>query len=150
MYMWEEKSAYEERGPITGVQVETDGKKINRIKFAFNHIFEAWRATAWTRGDKYMGEEGVEEDQLLLEEGEQVVEVTTYTDRGYGQIDLCGLELFTSSDRRVIWGKRSGDCKRSVTKETFLASSKFDSQDVTGGRCEARRDSSRISLQGLL
>ena len=59
----------------------------------------------------------MEQDPFLLEEGEQVVELTTYQ-TGIG---LYGLELLTTSGRRVFWGKKSGDCKRSVTKETFLA-----------------------------
>ena len=118
MYMWEEKSAYEERGQITGVQVATDGVKISKIRFAFKDIFEEWRPTAWTEGDKYFGEGGVEQDPFLLEEGELVVELTTYTDR-YNR--LFGLELLTTSGRRVFWGEKSEDCKRSVTKETFLA-----------------------------
>ena len=58
----------------------------------------------------------MEQDPFLLEEGEQVVGVTTYTEG-----DLCGLELVTTSGRGVFWGKKSKDCKRSVTKETFLA-----------------------------
>ena len=88
-----------------------------RIRFAFKHTFEKWRATAWNMGEIYLGEGGVEQDQFLPEEGEQVVEVTTYE---YG-LDLCGLELVTTSGRRVFWGEKNEFCKRSVTKETFLA-----------------------------
>ena len=117
LYKWEEKSAYEARGQITGIQVATDGEKIKRIRFAFKQTFEEWRATAWTRGGTYLGEGGEEQDPLLLEEGEQVVEVTTYDDR----YNLLGLELLTTSGRRVFWGKKIGNYKRSVTKETFLA-----------------------------
>ena len=121
-YRWEEKSAYEERGPITGIQVATDQQDpgcewINRIRFAFNHTFEEWRATPGIRG---VGQEGQEEDPFLLEEGEQVVEVKTYKERlGLG---LCGLELVTTSGRRVFFGRKDDcNCKTSVTKETFLA-----------------------------
>ena len=117
LYKWEEKSAYEARGQITGIQVATDGEKIKRIRFAFKQTFEEWRATAWTEGDTYLGEGGEEQDPFLLEEGERVVEVTTYV----GYSNLYGLELLTTSGRRVFWGKKSGYCKRSVTKETFLA-----------------------------
>ena len=115
-YRWEEKSAYEERGPITGIQVATGGGMIQRIRFAFNKTFEEWRATAYSRGDIYWGEGGVEQDPFLLEEGEQVAEVATYT---YG-LNLYGLELLTTSGRRVFWGEKSGHYKRSVTKETFI------------------------------
>ena len=128
LYKWEEKSAYEARGQITGIQVATDGEDIIRIRFAFKHIFEEWRATAITRGDNYWGKGGEEQDPFLLEEGERVVEVTTYTACNlYG---LLGLELLTTSGRRVFWGKKirkkfdtseNADCKKSVTKETFLA-----------------------------
>ena len=117
LYKWEEKSAYEARGQITGIQVATDGEKIKRIRFAFKQTFEEWRAMTWTRGDTYWGEGGEEQDPFLLEEGERVVEVTTYDDWS----NLCGLELLTTSGRRVFWGKKSEDCQRSVTKETFLA-----------------------------
>ena len=119
MYKWEEKSAYEARGQITGIQVATDGEKIKRIRFAFKQTFEEWRATAWTEGDTYLGEGGEEQDPFLLEEGERVVEVTTYTDDN--AFNLWGLELLTTSGRRVFWGKKIGNYKRSVTKETFLA-----------------------------
>ena len=117
-YKWEEKSAYEEKGPITGIQVATDGEKIKRIRFAFNKTFEEWRATAYSEGETYWGEGGVEQDPFLLEEGEQVVETTTYS---YLSDDLSGLELLTTSGRRVFWGEKSENCKRSATKETFLA-----------------------------
>ena len=122
-YRWEEKSAYEKRGPITGVQVATDDKWIKRIRFAFNKTFEEWRATAWRPGETYWGEGGVEQDPFLLEEGEQVVETTTYTAGRPADylVYLSGLELLTTSGRRVFWGEKSGECKRSVTKETFLA-----------------------------
>ena len=130
IYKWEEKSAYEARGQITGIQVATDGEKIKRIRFAFKHIFEEWRATAWTEGDTYWGEGGEEQDPFLLEEGERVDEVSTYglsTDFSY---NLCGLELLTTSGRRVFWGKKSKfGCKRPVTQETFLA---FCSGGVVG------------------
>ena len=125
-YRWEEKSAYEARGQITGIQVATDGNLIKRIRFAFNHTFEEWRATGWSEGDTYWGEGGVEQDPFLLEEGDQVVGVTTYEDKGkdphYDDCFLCGLELLTTSGQRVFWGKESEHCKkRSETKETFLA-----------------------------
>ena len=138
LYKWEEKSAYEARGQITGIQVaiythRRHGEIIKRIRFAFKQTFEEWRATASTWGDLYLGEGGEEQDPFLLEEGERVVEVTTYkdyTDRGS---NLCGLELLTTSGRRVFWGKKSEYRKRSVTKETFLA---FCSGGVVfGGRC---------------
>ena len=120
MYWWVEKKAYEARGPITGIQVATDDKYIKRIRFAFQHTFEEWRPTAWSEGDIYMGEGGVEQDPLLLEEGERVVEVTTHADNLLNK--LCGLELLTTSGRGVFWGTKSNACsKRSVTKETFLA-----------------------------
>merc|ERR1712037_809588 len=96
-YRWEEKSAYEERGQITGVQVATDGERIKRMRFAFKHTFEEWRATARSNGETYWGEGGVEQDPFLLEEGEQVVELATYTNIFY----LFGLELLTTSGRRV-------------------------------------------------
>ena len=145
MYRWEEKSAYEESGPITGIQVAIKqfndqwgeaamaGWKIMRIRFAFNKTFEEWRATSLPgdQGD-YWGEGGVEQDPFLLEEGEQVVEVTTYTG-SYELTDtsrLVGLELLTTSGRRVFWGKKSEWCNRSVTKETFLA---YCSGGVVGG-----------------
>ena len=32
-YRWEEKSAYEERGPITGIQVATDGDRIKTVSY---------------------------------------------------------------------------------------------------------------------
>ena len=128
MYQWEEKLAYEKRGQITGIQVATDGEKIKRIRFAFNQTFEEWRATAWSEGDTYWGEGGVEQDPFLLEEGELVVELTTYTG---SYAHLLGLELLTTSGRRVFWGKKSERCKRSVTKETFLA---YCSGGVVRGR----------------
>ena len=115
----EEKSAYEARGQITGIQVAMDNNLIKRIRFAFKHTFEEWRATTWAEGDTYLGEGGEEQDPFLLEEGERVVEVTTYTDDV--EENLKGLELVTTSGRVVFWGKKSGDCKRSVTKEAFLA-----------------------------
>ena len=83
MYGWEEKSAFEKRGQITGVQVATDGEKIKRIRFAFNKTFEEWRATSFSYGETYFGEGGVEQDPFLLEEGEQVVQVATYMDDRY-------------------------------------------------------------------
>ena len=68
----------------------------------------------------------MEQDPFLLEEGDQVVGVTTYEDKGkdplYDDCFLCGLELLTTSGQRVFWGKESEHCKkRSETKETFLA-----------------------------
>ena len=45
LYKWEEKSAYEARGEITGIQVATDGEEIKRIGFAYKHTFEEFRAT---------------------------------------------------------------------------------------------------------
>ena len=69
----------------------------------------------------------MEQDPFLLEEGEQVVETTTYTDGFY----LSGLELLTTSGRRVFWGEKRGDYKRSVTKETFLV---FCSGGVVWGK----------------
>ena len=129
MYRWEE-NVYEARGQISGVQVATDGEKINRIRFAYKQTFEQWRATAWTRGDIYWGEGGVEQDPFLLEEGEQVVQLTTHTDSLLAT--LLGLELLTTIGRHVFWGKKSGNCKRSVTKETFLA---YCSGGVVYGDC---------------
>ena len=125
-YRWEEKSAYEARSPITGIQVATDGRQkdvkcIKRIRFAYNHAFEEWRATSWTEGDKLWGEGGEEQDPFLLEEGEHFVEVVSYVTFTSGLSNLCGLELRTTSGRRLFWGKKTPFCTRSVTKETFLA-----------------------------
>ena len=128
LYRWEEKFAYDGRGQITGIQVATDGVKIKRIRFAFKQTFEEWRVMGWSKDDTYLGEGGEEQDPFLLEEGERVAEVTTYHFRS----DLCGLELLTTSGRCVFWGKKSDDCKRSVTKETFLA---FCSGGVVLGDC---------------
>ena len=66
-----------------------------------------------------LGEVGVEQDPLLLEDKELVVAVTTFIS-GSGLM-LCGLEFVTTSGRRVFWGEESYKCKRSVTKDTFLA-----------------------------
>ena len=126
MHRWEEKSAYEARGPITGVQVATDAQWIKRIRFAYKHTFEEWRAAAWSEGDIYLGEGGVEQDPFFLEEGERIVEVTTYSADDdeifhHENFGLHGMELLTTSGRCVFWGEKSKNCKRSVTKETFLA-----------------------------
>ena len=123
---WDEKSMYEERGPISGIQVATDGRQkdvkcIKRIRFAYNHAFEEWRATSWTEGDKLWGEGGEEQDPFYLEEGEHFVEVASYVTFTSGLSNLCGLELRTTSGRRLFWGKKTPFCTRSVTKETFLA-----------------------------
>ena len=56
---WDEKSLYEERGLISGIQVATDGNLINRIRFAYQQTFEEWRVTS---------ELGVEQDPFLLED----------------------------------------------------------------------------------
>ena len=63
-----------------GVQVKTYGQWIKRIKFAYKHTFEEWRAGAWdwNEGKLYWGEGGMEQDPFLLEEEEQAVEVTTH------------------------------------------------------------------------
>ena len=47
LYKWEEKSAYEARGEITGIQVATDGEEIKRIGFAYMHTFEEWNGQRW-------------------------------------------------------------------------------------------------------
>ena len=115
LYAWEEKSAYEARGPINGVQVATgedywtDGEKIKRIQFAYDGTFEGWRPTfPWGKartidGNTYLGEGSVEQEQFLLEEGERVTQVTTYTHGG----NLCGLELSTTSGQHRFWGNKS-------------------------------------------
>jgi len=120
MYAWEEKSAYEARGPINGVQVATNGEWINRVRFAYDGTFEDWRPTMCAVNyddDAYLGEGGVEQDHFLLEEEEQIVQMTTYSDYD----GLCGLELSTTSSQHRFWGKKSRDCKRSITNKTFLA-----------------------------
>merc|ERR1712126_182934 len=84
----------------------------------YGNQFEDWRATS------YMGKGGVEQEKLLLKENELVVEVTTFaseSDSSFTAFMLCGLELLTTSGRRVFWGKKSKRCKKSVTKDTFLA-----------------------------
>ena len=118
LYAWEEKSAYNKKGPLNGVQVATDGKQIKRIRFAFSGTFEAWRPMARNRGATNLGEGGVEQEVFLLGEGERITQVTTYTD-AYDY--LCGLDLSTTSDRHRLWGKISHCCKKSITKDTFLA-----------------------------
>ena len=127
-HCWEEKTAYESRGSVTGIQVATDGGLIKRVRFAYKQIFEEWRATSWAKTDEFLGEGGKEQDPLLLEAGEQVVEVTTYTVGN--SFDLSGLEMLTSAGRQVSWGKNSKERKRSVTKDTALA---FCSGGVVGG-----------------
>merc|ERR1712107_911370 len=84
-----------ERGPTNGVQVPVEGELINRVRFAYNGQFEDWRETG------YNGR------------GESESPLTGFS--------LCGLELSTSTGRRMIWGQESSRCKRSVTKNTFLA-----------------------------
>ena len=61
----------------------------------------------------------MEYDPFLLEDKELVVAVTTFIS-GSGLM-LCGLEFVTTSGRGVFWEEESYKCKRSVTKETFLA-----------------------------
>ena len=71
-----------------------------------------------------MGKGGVELEKFLLEDQELVVEVTTFaseSDSSLTAFMLCGLELLTTSGRRVFWGKESTRRKKSVTKDTFLA-----------------------------
>ena len=128
-YAWEEKSAYEARGPTNGVQVATDGEWIKRVRFAYGGTFEKWRSTAWNINDPYLGEGGVEQEQFLLEEGDQVVQVTTYTAGNY--MNLCGLEVSTLFNQHRFWGKKSSSCKRSITTNTFLAYCSGEARQVT-------------------
>ena len=100
------------------IQVATEGELINRVRFAYKQQFEDWRATSC------MGKGGVEQEKFLLEDKELIVEVTTFaseSDSSLTAFMLCGLELLTSSGRRVSWGKKSNRCKKSVTTDTFLA-----------------------------
>ena len=100
------------------IQVAREGELINRVRFAYKQQFEDWRATS------YMEKGGVEQEQFLLADQELVVEVTTYaseSDSSLTAFMLCGLEVCTSSGRCVFWGKESTRCKKSVTKDTFLA-----------------------------
>ena len=100
------------------IQVAREGELINRVRFAYKQQFEDWRATS------YMEKGGVEQEQFLLKDQELVVEVTTYaseSDSSLTAFMLCGLEVCTSSGRCVFWGKESTRCKKSVTKDTFLA-----------------------------
>ena len=128
-YAWEEKSAYETRGPTNGLQVATYGEWIKRVRFAYGRTFEKWGSTAWNINDPYLGEGGVEQEQFLLGEGDQVVQVTTYTAGNY--MNLCGLEVSTSSNQHRFWGRKSASCKRSITTNTFLAYCSGEARQVT-------------------
>ena len=107
-----------ERGPINGVQVAVEGELINRVRFAYNGQFEDWRETG------YNGRGGEEQEPFFLQTQEKIVQVTTYSSESESPLtgfSLCGLELSTSTGRSMIWGQESSRCKRSVTKNTFLA-----------------------------
>ena len=117
---WHERSAFEEIGPVTGVQVKTDGEVIQKIRFAYNHTFKKWRSTNGLAEDSNdCSLDSDEEDKFLLADKERIVEVTTYTIKKSPK--LCGVEIFTDSGRQHLWGKRTQDCMKSVMKEVFLA-----------------------------
>ena len=117
---WHERSAYEERGHVTGVQVETDGELIQKIRFSYHHTFEKWRLTTGLAEDSnHCEDQDTEEDKFLLADGERIVEVTTFTIKGSPK--LCGIEVLTGSGRQAFWGKRTQDCMKSVMKGVFLA-----------------------------
>ena len=100
-YRWEEKSAYEERGPITSIQVATD-LWIKRIRFVFNHTFEEWRATAGSGGAE--GEVPFLKSRLF---GLQL----TYSPWKHFKFVWVGV-VDNISRRRIFWGRKSEDCKR--------------------------------------
>ena len=115
---WHERSAYEERGHVTGVQVVTDGELIKRIRFSYLHTFEKWRPTTGLAEDSNLTED-TEEGQFRLADGEYIIEVRTYTIKKSPK--LCGIEVLASSGRQAFWGKRSQDCMKSLMKDVFLA-----------------------------
>ena len=117
----------------TMIQVALEDELINRVRFAYKQQFEDWRATS------YMGKGGVEQQPFLLEDKELVVEVTTFAsepDSSLTAFMLCGMELLTSSGRSKFWGSKSKRCKKSVTKDTFLA---FCSGGMEGDKLDASK-----------
>ena len=104
--------------PDPADQVALEGELINRVRFAYNGQFEDWRETG------YNSRRGEEQEPFFLQVQEKIVQVTTYASESESPLtgfSLCGLELSTSTDRSMSWGQESSRCKRSVTKDTFLA-----------------------------
>jgi len=115
---WSDRSAFKERGVVTGVRVRRTygGSSIRKICLRHGGSWQPWRRT----GSK---EQGSEQEAFELEENEAVVAVRTNTgDYGW----LRGLEITTSTGRKKSWGDldkdyTNGEKRRSKVVNARLA-----------------------------
>ena len=116
--MWSDGECYHhEKKRLTGIQVAVNSlNRISRLRVAFdNEEWGSWRETAYESGTP------VEQPALLLQEGEEIIGATTYTN---GEGWLSSLELTLSTGRRQFWGStetRNTTRIKSVLEESKLA-----------------------------
>merc|ERR1719323_341254 len=113
---WSDRSAFKERGVVTGVRVRMDGYSISEICIRHGGSWQPWRRT----GSR---EHGSEQEAFELEENEAVVAVRTNNDI-YGWLE--GLEITTSTGRKRSWGDLDydfidGEKRRSAVVNARLA-----------------------------